>query len=218
MYGVIRSMWNRFFWSGQSRKKARVVIITQVYGITDFLLLELVQNILWSSYDNIDLVFLPISNESYHHFSICHLSCPTWQSSMSQHPEMEEIYVASYYFINRTLLPTLMTARLTNQEGVVTWGKDIHVLSYYFLSFLLTTHYANNCTSAKPGKGCNLRPRYTRPVEARCTSWQVQPSALITGICKTDNRFSSRVNSGQMSGKIWNQELLKMATFCTRGD
>ena len=72
---------------------------------------------------------------------------------------------------------------------------------FYFLSFLLTTHYANDCTSANPGRGCNLRPRYTRPVEARCTSWQVQPSALITGICKTDNRFTSRVNSGQMSGK-----------------
>ena len=88
-----------------------------------------------------------------------------------------------------------------NKEGVVIWGKDIHISFFYFLSFLLTSHYANDCTSAKPGKGCNLRQRYTRPVEARCTSWQVQPSALITGICKTDNRFTSRVNSGQMSGK-----------------
>ena len=209
MYGVIRSVWNCFFWSGQSRKKARVVIIAQVYGITDFLLLELVQNILWSSHNNIDLALF---YESYHHFSICYLSCPTRQSSIFQHPEIGEIYVASYYLIDRTLSPTLMTAPAKQRRGCNLRQRYTYIISLFFI-FLKTTHYANDCTSAKPGKGCNLRPRYTRPVEARCTSWQVQPSALITGICKTDNRFTSRVNSGQMSGKIWNQELLKMATF-----
>ena len=83
---------------------------------------------------------------------------------------------------------------------------------------LLTTHYANDCTSAKPGKGCNLRQRYTRPVEARCTSWQVQPSALITGICKTDNRFTSRVNSGQMSGKNMKSGAAKNGDDFAKGD
>ena len=87
-----------------------------------------------------------------------------------------------------------MTAPLPNKKGVVIWCA-------YIIIFFIDYNFTNDCTSAKPGKGCNLRPRYTRPVEARCTSWQVQPSALITGICKTDNRFTSRVNSGQMSGK-----------------
>ena len=54
---------------------------------------------------------------------------------MFQHPEMEEIYVPSYSFIDRTLLPTLMTARLSNKEGVVL------INIYFFASFFFTFYW-----------------------------------------------------------------------------